>query len=64
MAAKPIVGLVVAIPLLLVACGRHASVGTDNGQISASAGPLVVDKALLSAEVQAQLTKKLDIPGA
>ncbi len=58
-AAKPLAGVVVAISLLTVGCGKEVSVSTDGGQASVSAGPLIVDKQQLSAEVEAQLTKKL-----
>lgn len=54
-----VIGLVGAASLLLAACSSKVDVSTDNGNASASAGPLAVAKDLLSAEVQAQLTKKL-----
>ena len=57
--AGVVFGVVAATSLLLAACNKTGSVSTEDGQVSASAGPLVVDKDLLSAEVQAQLTKKL-----
>lgn len=53
-----VLGFVAATSLLLTACNREVQVSTDNGQVEASSGPLVVAKDLLSTEVQAQLTKK------
>lgn len=49
----------VAASLSLAACNDKSSVSTDNGNISAEAGPLAVDKDQLTHEVHAQLTQKM-----
>lgn len=51
--AGVVMGFVAATSLILAACNK------EDRAVSASSGPLQVDKDLLSAEVQAQLTKKL-----
>ena len=57
-----VIGFVAATSLLFAACGNDNKLTVDNGQITASYKPAVVGKDLLSAEVQAQLTKKQGQP--
>lgn len=54
-AAQSLAGVVAATSLLLGACGQKATVSNDSDAVDANS----VDKVLLSAEVQAQLTKQL-----
>lgn len=51
--------LLAATSLLLTGCNDKASVSTDNGKVSAEAGPLEVDKDRLSSDVQSQLNQQL-----